>query len=117
MLGPSTLVRLFLLGVKVLALPDVPLEVAEDAGVVMVTAATGRMGLPKHAAVDDGTESLRRAQLQVRCCSHDAAAQTASRRAGRRRRANELRGLRAFERGRAAAVVASGPASSTYCHA
>jgi hypothetical protein len=46
MLGASTLMRLFLPGVKVLALPDVPLEVAEDAGVVVVAAATGRMGLP-----------------------------------------------------------------------
>lgn len=50
--------RLFLLGVKVLALPDVPFEVAEDAGVVMVAAATGRGDLPKLAAADDTTEPL-----------------------------------------------------------
>ena len=57
-LGPCTLVRLFLVGVRVLALPNIPLEVAEDAGVVMVAAATGRRDLPKLAAADDPTESL-----------------------------------------------------------
>jgi hypothetical protein len=51
-------VRLFLFGVRVLALPDIPLEVAEDAGVVMVAAATGRGDLPKLATADDATESL-----------------------------------------------------------
>ena len=54
-LGPSTFVRLFLLGVKVLALPNVPLQVAEHGGVVMVAAPTGRGGLAKHAAADDAT--------------------------------------------------------------
>lgn len=50
--------RLFLLGVWVVALPDIPLEVAEDAGVVMVAAATAGRYLPKLAAADDATESL-----------------------------------------------------------
>lgn len=50
--------RLFLLGVWVVALPDIPLEVAEDAGVVMVSAATACRDLPKLAAADDPTESL-----------------------------------------------------------
>jgi hypothetical protein len=38
-------VRLVLVDVKVLALPDVPHEIAEDGGVVMVTAAAGSGGL------------------------------------------------------------------------
>jgi hypothetical protein len=53
-------VRLFLLGVKVLALPDVPRQVAEHAGVVMVAAATGRGGFPELAAANNATESLAR---------------------------------------------------------
>jgi hypothetical protein len=58
MLGPSTLVRVFLLGVNVLAFPDVPRQVAEDANEVMVAAATFRGCLPKLAAADNATESL-----------------------------------------------------------
>ena len=49
---------LVLLGVTVLALPDVPRQVAEDAYEVMVAAATGRGCLPKLAAAHDATESL-----------------------------------------------------------
>jgi len=52
-LGPSTFVRIFLLGVKVLALPDVPPQVAKHGGVVMVAAPTRRGGLAKLAAADD----------------------------------------------------------------
>lgn len=57
-LSASALVRLFLLGVKVLALPDISLEVAENASVVMVAAATRCWDLPKLAAADDATEPL-----------------------------------------------------------
>ena len=57
-LGPSAFVRLVLPGMNVLALPDVPREVAEDAGVVMVAAATGRPRFPKLAAADNRAESL-----------------------------------------------------------
>ena len=60
-LSPGTLVSSILLGVKVLTLPDVPAQVAEDAGVVMVAACAGSWFLPKHATADDSTESL------VRC--------------------------------------------------
>ena len=45
--------RIFLLVVKVLALPDVPPQVAEHGGVVMVAAPTRRGGLAKLAAADD----------------------------------------------------------------
>jgi len=38
-------VRLVLIDVKVLALPDVAHKIAEDGGVVMVAAATGSGGL------------------------------------------------------------------------
>ena len=59
-LGPGTLVSSILLGVKVIALPDVPPQVAEDAGVVVVaTCAAGRL-LSEHATADDATESLMR---------------------------------------------------------
>jgi hypothetical protein len=47
-----------LLGMNVLALPNVSRKVAEDSGVVMVAAATGRGAFPQHAAADDATESL-----------------------------------------------------------
>jgi hypothetical protein len=59
-LGPGAFVRLFLLGVKVLALPDVSRQVAEHASVVMVAATTGCGYLPKFAAANDATESLTR---------------------------------------------------------
>jgi hypothetical protein len=58
MLGPSTFVGLVLLGVYVVALPDVPREVAEDAGEVVVAAATCGGSLAQHAAADDATEPL-----------------------------------------------------------
>jgi hypothetical protein len=58
MFGPSTLVGLVLLGVNVVALPDVPREVAEDAGEVVVAPAAGGGSLAQHAAADDATESL-----------------------------------------------------------
>jgi len=45
--------RLFLPGVKMLALPDVPPQVAEHGGVVMVAAPTRRGDLSKLAAADD----------------------------------------------------------------
>jgi len=45
--------RLFLPGVKMLALPDVPPQVAKHGGVVMVAAPTRRGGLAKLAAADD----------------------------------------------------------------
>jgi hypothetical protein len=48
-------VRLFLLGMKVLARPDVSRQVAEHGGVVMVAAPPGRGGLAKLAAADDAT--------------------------------------------------------------
>ena len=56
----------FLLRVKVLALPDIAREVAEDAGEVMVAPPTGRWGLPKLAAAHDATESLLRGGLLER---------------------------------------------------
>ena len=55
--------RVFLLRVKVLALPDVAREVAEDAGEVMVASPTGCWCLPKLAAVHDATKPLVRARL------------------------------------------------------
>jgi hypothetical protein len=58
MLGPSAFVGLVLLGMSVLALPDVPREVAEDAGEVVVAPATGSGSLAKHAAADYATEPL-----------------------------------------------------------
>ena len=58
--------RVFLLRVKVLALPDIAREVAEDAGEVMVAPPTGRWGLPKLAAADDATKSLVCARLVER---------------------------------------------------
>jgi hypothetical protein len=45
-LDPSTFVGLVLLGVKVLALPDVSRQVAEHGGEVMVAAAAGGGRLP-----------------------------------------------------------------------
>jgi hypothetical protein len=42
----------------VLARPDVPGQVAEHCGVVMVASATGRGRLAKLAAADDATEAL-----------------------------------------------------------
>ena len=50
--------RLFLLGVNVLALPHVPRDVAEHGGEVVVAAATNGRSLPQLAAADDATESL-----------------------------------------------------------
>jgi hypothetical protein len=50
--------RRILIGMDVFALPNVPREVAEDSGVVMVAAATGRGAFPQHAPTDDATESL-----------------------------------------------------------
>ena len=50
--------RLFLLMVKVLALPDVPPQVAEHGGVVMVAAPTRRGGLAKLASADDAAQTL-----------------------------------------------------------
>jgi hypothetical protein len=44
--GPSTLVRLVLLDVRVLALPDVPRQVAKHGCEVMVAAAAGGRRLP-----------------------------------------------------------------------
>ena len=58
--------RVFLLRVKVLALPDIAREVAEDAGEVMVAPPTGRWGLPKLAAAHDATKSLVRDRLPKR---------------------------------------------------
>jgi hypothetical protein len=57
-LGPSTFVGLVLLGMNVVALPDVPREVAEDAGEVVVAPATGSGSLAKHAAANDSAEPL-----------------------------------------------------------
>jgi hypothetical protein len=51
-------VRFVLPGVRVIALPDVPHQVAEDTGEVMVAAATARGRFPKLAAADYATESL-----------------------------------------------------------
>jgi len=51
-------VRLVLLGVKVLALPDISRQVAEHGGVVVVAPAAGGGSLPQLAAADDATESL-----------------------------------------------------------
>lgn len=47
--------RLLLLGMKVPARPDVPRQVAEHGGVVMVAAPPGHGGLAKLAAADDAT--------------------------------------------------------------
>jgi hypothetical protein len=57
-LGPGTFVGLVLLDVNVLALPDVPREVAEDAGEVVVAPATGGGSLAKHAAAHYAAEPL-----------------------------------------------------------
>lgn len=57
--------RLVLLGVKVLALPDVSRQVAEHGGEVMVAAPAGGGRLPKLAAAHDATESLACGLLQT----------------------------------------------------
>jgi len=46
-------VRIFLLVVKVFTLPDVPPQIAEHGGVVMVAAPARRGGFAKLAAADD----------------------------------------------------------------
>ncbi len=50
--------RFFLVGVRVLALPDVPGQVTQHAREVMVAASAGRGCFTKLAAADDSTESL-----------------------------------------------------------
>ena len=49
---------LILVGVKVLALPDISRQVAQHGGVMVVAAAAGGGSLPQLAAADDATESL-----------------------------------------------------------
>jgi len=56
MLGPGTFVGCVLLGVNVVALPDVPREVAENAGEVVVPPATGGGSLSEHAAAHYAAE-------------------------------------------------------------
>ena len=49
---------LVLVGVRVLALPDIPRQVAKHCGEVMVAPAAGGGRLSQLAAADDATESL-----------------------------------------------------------
>ena len=50
--------RLVLVGVRVLALPDIPRQVAKHRGEVMMAPAAGGGRLPQLAAADNATESL-----------------------------------------------------------
>jgi len=73
-LDPSTLVRLILVGVRVLALPDIPCEIAKHGCEVMVASAAGGGRLPELAAADDATESLTFGLHRGRGAAHERGA-------------------------------------------
>jgi len=73
-LGPSTLVRLILVGVRVLALPDIPREIAKHGCEVMVASTAGGGRLPQLAAADDAPESLTLGLHRGRGAAHERGA-------------------------------------------